>query len=297
MAGGVDGAQQGAVAVVVAALRDVVGLVLPVACAGCGLPDVPLCVACTALLHGPPRRCEDRAGRLDRLDGRPLPVWALADAVGPVRETVVQWKDRGRADLTPVLGAALAAAAGLVVPGLVGGGGPGAAGAILVVPAPSTAAARRRRGEHRVGRLAVLVARRMAVAGVPAVAVEALVRRGAGDQAGRGRAQRGGVREEVALHRRGRRVLATPGTASSGGPPRVLLVDDVLTTGATLAASRRVLEGSGASVVGALVLASTPPPGTSVPRRPGGGVGTAGSRPEEDTARGVPADDGGGGPG
>ena len=39
-----------------------------------------------------------------------------------------------------------------------------------------------------------------------------------------------------------------------------ILVDDVLTTGATLAAVERTLEHTGHDVVGAMVLAATPPP-------------------------------------
>ncbi|TGY76360.1 hypothetical protein E5226_17635, partial [Cellulomonas shaoxiangyii] len=124
-----------------AALRDLLGLVVPVACAGCGREDVPWCPVCAGLLAGPARRCEQDAPRLDLVDRTLVPVWAVAPYAGPVRAAVGAWKDGGRADLDAAFAAAVAAAgrqvahAGLPRP-------PGGE-AVLVVPVPSTAAARR----------------------------------------------------------------------------------------------------------------------------------------------------------
>jgi predicted amidophosphoribosyltransferase len=246
-------------------LADLCGLVVPVACAGCGLPDVPWCAACAALLAVRPWRCEDRAARLDRLDGRPLPVWTLAEGVGAARQAVVAWKDRGRVDLTPRFTAALRDAGRTVA---LAAGGTSASAVLHVVGAPSSPAARRRRGGNLVDALVRGVADGLTAGGVAAVASDALRRRSGADQVG--------------LGARGRaRNLAGRVRVRAGGEPdvrgrAVVLVDDVLTTGATLAACRAALESAGAVVVGAFTLASTPPPGAApasegapIPGRPG----------------------------
>ncbi|GEL95135.1 hypothetical protein CCO02nite_17930 [Cellulomonas composti] len=262
-----------------AALTRLLALVLPVECAGCGTDDDPWCARCRAAFAGDVRRCEDDAARLDPMDGTaPLPVWTVADAVGPVRAAVIAWKDRGRADLSAPLaevayrlGVAAAAATR------------GAAGDVLVVPAPSSAAARRRRGRSHTATLAAGVVAGLGAAGVAARTADVLVRRG-GDQVGLGARDR-----ERNLH--GRVRVRAPSFVSAQAsalvsalvpalvpavvPLRahvqvtgqvVVLVDDVLTTGATLAAARRALLAEGAHVVAGVVLAATPPPGAPVGR-------------------------------
>ncbi len=260
---------------------DLVGLVLPVECAGCGRPDDPWCAVCRAWLDAPPWRCEERAGRLDRLDGRPpLPVWTLGDNVGAVRAAVVAWKDGGRLDLTRPLAAAVGRAAHRAGPSVDALRGPvdtlrGPVGSLrgpgrphrrplLVVPVPSTAAARRRRGTWLVDDLARGAVRGLTATGDAAARAPVLRRRGGRDQVGLGARERARNLDGQVVVARGRAVTL-PGHD-------VLLVDDVLTTGASLAACAAVLAAAGARVVGALTLASTPAPGAaSTP--PSGGSG------------------------
>ncbi len=237
-----------------ATASDVLGLVLPVSCAGCGADDVGWCARCRPALARPAWRAEGGAGRLDRLDGRPvLPVWAAAEFAGPVRRAVSAWKDHGRTDVTPVLASAVRRAARAAADQLDGG-------PLLVVPAPSTGAARRRRGRDPAGELAVAVVAELRLRGVAARRTPVLRRAAGADQAGLSARSRAGNLAGRVRVRRG----------WSPAVPDALLVDDVLTTGATLAACARALEAAGVAVVGGVVLAATPHPGGRwIGREPG----------------------------
>lgn len=222
-------------AVIRSALADALALVLPVACAGCGLPDTALCRACaTALDPVPVRRVVDAPGG-------PVAVWSGLAFEGVAARVIRALKEDGRTPLARSLAPALRSAlARLDAPGCV------------VVPMPTSRASYRTRG-FRVPDL--LAAR----AGLPVARLLRPARR-TGDQRGLDRdARRANVAQSMAA-----RALPASGPASgrasrgaSGVPPLVVL-DDVITTGASLEEAVRALRAAGADVVGAVTVAATP---------------------------------------
>ena len=224
---------------VVAALAD---LVLPRTCAGCGVPGRVLCGRCAGLLTHPhvaaPRRFPE---------GFP-PTVAAGSYSGPVRPTVIAFKERGRAELAGPLGTALALAVAAVAAGV-----PGAAGPLLLVPVPSSRAALRSRGRDHVRELTRCAVAELRAAGVPAAEAGLLRRRGrARDSAGLSTAQR---RANLAG------TFALVERVPSGRAGVLVLVDDVVTSGATLTEAAAVLAPTvppGGPPVLAAVVAATP---------------------------------------
>jgi ComF family protein len=204
------------------AALDALALLLPVECAGCGLPDRSVCASCRAALVPEPtgRRLPDGT-----------PVFSGLDYEGVARQVILTFKEQGRAELARVLAPALAAAVT-------------EAGAVLdlrgveVVAVPGSRRARRRRGFDPV---AALVSR----AGLDRARVFAAARSHT--------AQKTLSLDERTRNLEGVFVVSVPVTGR-----RFLLVDDVVTTGATLAAAAAALRSAGAEVVGAAVVASTP---------------------------------------
>ena len=208
-------------------LGDLLDLVLPRDCAGCGAPGRTLCGVCTAELSADLRR-----HRPDPCPPGLPPLVAAGWYDGAARAALLAHKERGRLGLVRPLGAALATAVLSLAP---------PRGAVLV-PVASSPQAVRERGHDHARRLAGAAARRVPGAAARALLVPA---RAVADQAALGTAARA-----ANLHGALRARRPLPGLP-------VVLVDDVVTTGATLAEAARALRAAGADVRGAAVVAAT----------------------------------------
>lgn len=207
-------------------LTDLLDLVLPQECPGCGGSGRGLCAHCLAGF-GAPRR--------HRPDPCPpgLPDLAVATAYdGAARAVLLAHKEHGRLALARPLGAALAAAVTLLdLPPR-----------IVLVPVPSSPASVRARGHDHARRLATAAARRLPGGCARPVLTGA---RQVTDQAGLDAAGRAANLSGALRARRRLDGLV------------VVVVDDVVTTGATLAEAARALRAAGADVRGAAAVAAT----------------------------------------
>jgi predicted amidophosphoribosyltransferase len=188
---------------------------------------------------------------------------------GPVRPAVLEFKERGRAELAVPLGAALALAVAAVVSAVPGP----PTRPVALVPVPSSRAGLRERGRDHVRELTVHAVAELRAAGMPATEVRLLRRRGrVRDSAGLSAAQR-----RANLAGTFQRVPARPA-------PHALLVvvDDVVTTGATLTQAATALahggSGSGAPVLAAVVAAT---PRSAPEGRPPAHLHVVGDRSEK----------------
>ena len=209
-------------------MRGLVGVLLPVQCAGCRAWDEVLCPSCRSLAGGPAH-----VASLEGVRGL-RPLVAMGDYDGPLRRIVLAAKHSARTDVTDFLDEA-GARLGNALAGVLGVAASPTGGAVevWVVPAPSSWK-RRLRGRQVALPLARAVARALAAGARPGVRVRVVdavrLRVGATSQSGKAGAQR-------TVGRMGSmRALAVPGPGV-----RVVAVDDVVTTGATVREMERVL--------------------------------------------------------
>ncbi|MFE7779142.1 ComF family protein [Streptomyces sp. NPDC057445] len=213
--------------------HEIAGLVLPVACGGCGEPRTRLCEDCGWQLAG------RRARRV-----RPCPepaelpvVFAAARYEDAVRAVLLAHKERGALGLARPLGGALAGAVRAAVPEA---DQARAAQPLMLVPVPSARSAVRARGHDATRRVAVAAAGILRRSGVPAGALPVLRQcRPVADQSGL-----------TARERQANMAGALMVPAGAGRllkDRRVVLVDDVMTTGASLAEAARALRAATAA--------------------------------------------------
>ncbi|UOV99922.1 phosphoribosyltransferase family protein [Agrococcus sp. SCSIO52902] len=200
------------------ALREAASVLWPVACAGCGAPDVAVCAPCAALLTGDPVRGD--------VDG--VPLVAAAAYEGKVRMLVAACKEHGGRAESRALGAGLALAIAQ-------------APAAPLVRVPSSRAGLRRRGFDPVE----LVLRGAGLRAVPLRRVA-----GGGAQKERSVDERASAAQgTLALPRRAAERLA--GAA-------VVLVDDVVTSGATMREAVRAVRAAGCDAAAIAAVARVP---------------------------------------
>jgi predicted amidophosphoribosyltransferase len=215
-------------------LADLIDLVWPRSCLGCGAGGSGICGACAHVRAAV--RFVPGLG----------PVHAAASYGGAVRAAIIHYKDRRRRDLrgplTTWLSSAVAAArAELTDPG---DAAFAPTGLPILVPVPSTTRAARERGGDHMRRLATSVARRHRLR------ADALLRVGRPieDAAGLGAAARAANVAGAYVCRRRPPVRSGP----------VILVDDIVTTGASLREAARCLSAAGYRVQGFAVIALVP---------------------------------------
>jgi predicted amidophosphoribosyltransferase len=204
-------------------MRSILDLIVPSYCAGCDMPATNWCTDCAASLGAFPVA---RPGLAD--------AYALAEYAGPARRAVLSYKEKGRRELSTVLGGALATALPTI-----------RAGPYTLVPAPSRpSAARARYGQHMTA-----VARACAIALARAghrASVAPVLR-----LSGRARDSVGLDPDARAANLQGR--LRCTGQA----PPEAVLLDDVITTGATAIASMTALQEAGTKTTTVLAFTAT----------------------------------------
>jgi predicted amidophosphoribosyltransferase len=211
-------------------------LVLPRRCVGCGVDGVAWCRSCVPIT-APVRIGGAETGAEA---GKGAGTLAAAAYEGAVRAALLRYKERGRRDLGPPLGALLARAVAAVLD--VAQAPPSS---VVLVPVPSSRRAAAARGGDHVRRLARTAGRSTCTR----VATPLRLQRPVADSAGLSAAQR-------AANLRGAFTARPPARA---GPLQAVLVDDIVTTGSTLREAGEALLAAGWRVVGAAVVAATAP--------------------------------------
>lgn len=232
--------------------QELLGLAVPLHCAGCGAPDVVLCTRCQAALYPQLRKVPD-------LD---FSVLACGAYEGTLRSLLVEWKDHGRGDLSVWIQAASRIAGAQCARGSDWSESCSQSVLVVLVPMPSSRAATVRRQFVP----AKLVAQGLAQGlrdclphihsdcphRVEVSVVDALrMARERKDQVGLGRVDR--RRNALGSLRVSEKHASQVGRASL-----IVIVDDIVTTGSSMnEAKRNMSEVTGTNVRG-FALVHTP---------------------------------------
>ncbi|MGW2662168.1 ComF family protein [Nocardia tengchongensis] len=210
-------------------MGELLDLILPRSCGGCGRTGTGWCADCADALSGPPIRIRPRADP-------GVPCWALTAYAGAPRRAVLAVKEQCRRDLARPLGAGLARGLDLLRD---------SSRPLVLIPAPSRGAAARRRGGDPVVRAADIAA-----GWLPGCRLVCVLRMSPGvrDSVGLGHRDR-----QQNLHGRIRVAGTRPPSVLFPANAEVVVIDDVLTTGATVSESVRALSAARIAVRAVLV--------------------------------------------
>lgn len=209
-------------------------LVLPIECAGCRTPDTRLCTQCLVQLQRERFAPHERERPVDA----PFPVYAAVPYSNVARACILNFKEMGRTDLHKPLGLLLEQSvqdAQRANPGT----------DLWCVPMPSTRRNEVKRGYNHVE----LLMRRLVGRPAPQRWLRVSPRRA--DQVGLSATQR---------QQNSRNAISVDAQLRASGAladKTVLLIDDIATTGASLRAAATALDGAGARVLAAAVIAHT----------------------------------------
>lgn len=237
-------------------LGELLDLLVPRACAGCGAETVTLCGRCLAELAVPVRSTVPRYGTRE--------VHGAGEYTGVLRDCLIAYKERYRRDLTALLGLLLARAVLAVLEHTPPASSPASPPpappppAALLVPVPATPAAVRRRGADHVAVLGARAAALLRAEGLDVRCAPLLEVRAHRDQVGFGStARRRNVRGTHRASAGAAGLLAGTRTAAAAGA-RIVVLDDICTTGATVAESTRALTAVRIPVDGVAVVGIAP---------------------------------------
>lgn len=224
---------------------DLLAILWPTSCLGCGLPDRDLCSACKhSLLNArnlirvnPKIKIKYSAANTNDVPHQQ--IWIAAGTYESVlQKAIIALKHQGRVQLAAILGSVLAPALAEAFRDWV------AQPPVWLVLIPTRKSKERERGFSHLE----MVTR----SALTRIAVDASIKKRVLVTT-RGRTGQVGL-DEQERKRNAAKIKIRAGFKKSVLNKNILLIDDVITTGATLKAASEVLESHGARVIGAVTL-------------------------------------------